>query len=104
MIKVYQIPSDEMKNMYPASPFMYGMGSSFNINEHINKYVHVANIATDDLNKAFEIGNIGPEGDINRKASMHSISVGDILVDENNKPFVVAPAGFDELDHDEELV
>jgi len=104
MIKVYQIPSAEMKNMYPASPFMYGMGPSFNINEHINKYVHVADLAVDTLDDAFEVGNIGPESKYTRHKPMHSISVGDILVDENNKPFVVAPAGFDELDHDEELV
>ena len=104
MIKVYQIPSAEMKNMYPASPFMYGMGSSFNIDEHINKYVHVADLAVDTLDDAFEVGNIGPESKYTRHKPMHSISVGDILVDENNKPFVVAPTGFDELDHDEELV
>ena len=104
MIKVYQIQDQEA--LHPACTFTYGMpvSSAFKPGDHLDKYVHVADLDVETLNEAFEVGNIGPEGDINRKASMHSISVGDILVDENNKPFVVAPTGFDELDHDEELV
>lgn len=104
MIKVYQIPSNEMEKMYPASPFMYGIGKSFDINEHINKYEHVADLAVDNLNDAFQVGNIGPESLYTRYKPMHSLSVGDILVDENNKPFVIAPFGFDEIEYDEELV
>ena len=104
MIKVYQIPSSEMENMYPVSPFMYGIGESFDINKYITKYEHVADLAVDTLNEAFEVGNIGPESKYTRYKPMHSLSVGDILVDENNKPFVIARFGFDELDHDEELV
>ena len=102
MIKVYQIPSKEMENMYPESPFMYGKG--FNINKHINKYVHVADLAVNTLSEAYEVGNIGPEDKYTRYKTMHSVSVGDILVDEDNTPFVVAPFGFEELDHDKELV
>ena len=104
MIKVYQIPSEEMENMYPESPFMYGMGRGFDINKHINKYVHVADLAVNTLSEAYEVGNIGPEDKYTRYKSMHSVSVGDILVDENNTPFVVARMGFEELDHDKELI
>lgn len=105
MIKVFQIPSNEMEKMYPQSPFMYGKGEKlFNIDKHITKYVHVADLDVDTLDEAYEVGNIGPEAKYTRYKSMHSVSVGDILVDENNKPFVVADFGFDELDHDEVLV
>ena len=95
MIKVYQVQDQEA--LHPACTFTYGMpvSSAFKPGDHLDKYVHVANIATDNLNKAFEIGNIGPEGDINRKASMHSISVGDILEKENGDRYIVGRRGFD---------
>lgn len=38
-------------------------------------------IKADDLDEVFEIGNIGPEEHIERVGPMHSISVGDIIVD-----------------------
>ena len=91
-----------MEKMWPETSFMYG--HKFDINKHINKYVHVADLAVNSLDEAFEVGNIGPEDKYTRYKSMHSVSVGDILVDENNKPFVVASFGFDELDCDEELI
>jgi len=97
MIKVFQIPSNEMEKMYPETPFMYGMGIGFNVKKHFSKYVHVANIATDDPNVAFEIGNIGSEDDIDRKARMHSVSVGDIFVKDNGDVMIVAPMGFDTI-------
>ena len=97
MIKVYQIKDQEA--IFPAVSFSYGMGLSNGFDPVANKdlYVHVANIATSDFNKAFEIGNIGPEGDINRLDSMHSISVGDILVSETEQ-VIVAPSGFDKVE------
>ena len=100
MIKVYQI--QDQKAIFPNCSFTYGMGISngFQPENHLDKYVHVANIATDDLDTAFEIGNIGPEGDIYRKDKMHSVSVGDILVDSNADTYIVASAGFDKLNCD----
>lgn len=97
MIKVYQIKDQEA--IFPAVSFTYGMGLSNEFDPVANKdlYVHVANIATSNFNKAFEIGNIGPEGDINRLDSMHSISVGDILVSETEQ-VIVAPSGFDKVE------
>ena len=97
MIKVYQIK--DQKTIFPHCSFTYGMGIGEGFDPVKNKdlYVHVANIATSDFNKAFEIGNIGPEGDINRLDSMHSISVGDILVNETEQ-VIVASAGFDKVE------
>lgn len=57
-------------------------------------YTHVANITADNPDQVFEIGNIGPESNIERLARMHSISVGDIIVAETGEMIVVAPVGF----------
>lgn len=57
-------------------------------------YTHVANIEADDLNQVFEIGNIGPNQLIERFGRMSSVSVGDIIVDNEGSMFVVAPMGF----------
>ena len=58
---------------------------------------HVATIEAVDLNAVFEIGNIGPEDKIERLAPMHSISVGDVIVDEDEKSFSVDSMGFSEI-------
>lgn len=57
-------------------------------------YTHVANIEASSPNEVFQIGNIGPEENIERLARMHSISVGDVIVDEEGNCSVVAPIGF----------
>lgn len=57
-------------------------------------YTHVANIDANDLNDVFEIGNIGPEENIERIAPMYSVSVGDLIEDEAGLRFVVANYGF----------
>jgi len=102
MIKVYQIPSKVMatQNIFP---FSYGMGK-FNIHEHLDKYVHVADLDANTLDEAFEIGNIGPENKYTRYARMHSVSVGDILVEETGQAHIVASFGFDELESDLEVI
>lgn len=61
-------------------------------------YGPVAEITADSLNQVFDIGNIGPESSIKRLAPMHSVSVGDVIVDENGHAFYVAPMGFKSLD------
>jgi len=99
MIKVYQIPSEVMKK-HDIIPFMYGMGNTFNLQENLDKYVHVADLDTSSLDDAFTIGNIGPEDKYTRHAPMHSVSVGDILVDETGQAHVVATFGFDEIESD----
>jgi hypothetical protein len=60
-------------------------------------YTHVANIAGSDLENVFHIGNMGPEENIERLDRMHSISVGDLVLDENNILWVVANFGFNEV-------
>ena len=46
--------------------------------EYANFYAPVCVIEADNLNRVFDIGNIGPDERIERLAPMHSISVGDI--------------------------
>ena len=96
MIKVYQVGHDAHKAMYPDTPFSYGMG--FDPVANIKHYEHVANLDAEDLNEAFQIGNIGPEEAYTRFKPMHSVSVGDILVDENNDVHIVASFWFDKLE------
>ena len=100
MIKVYQIQDQEA--LHPACTFTYGMpvSSAFKPEDHLDKYVHVANLDVETLNEAFEVGNIGPEEKYTRFSRMHSISVGDILVKDNADTYIVARAGFDKLDTD----
>ena len=62
-------------------------------------YTHVANITADDLNHAFEAGNIGPEDRIERLAQMHSVSVGDVLVDDEGA-WLVMPVGYREINQE----
>jgi len=97
MIKVYQIQDQEA--LHPACTFTYGMpvSSAFKPGDHLDKYVHVADLDAKTLNEAFEVGNIGPEEKIVRHSdSIHSLSVGDILEVDGEK-FIVARRGFDNL-------
>ena len=64
-------------------------------------YTHVADIVADDINHAFEAGNIGPSDRINKLADrMRSVSVGDILVD-NEGAWLVMPVGYKEVNLDQ---
>ena len=60
-------------------------------------YSHVANLAVTDLDACFEVGNIGPESAIERLRPMHSVSVGDVLVAEDDTAHIVCGVGFAEL-------
>ena len=57
-------------------------------------YTHVANITAKDFNDCFEVGNMGPESSIERLSRMSSLSVGDVIIDEEGQLVVVAPTGF----------
>ena len=96
MIKVYQIQDQEA--LHPACTFTYGMpvSSAFKPGDHLDKYVHVADLDAKTLNEAFEVGNIGPEEKYTRFSSMHSVSIGDILELDGEK-FIVGRRGFDSL-------
>lgn len=64
-------------------------------------YTHVADVVADDINHAFEVGNIGPADRVNKITStMRSVSVGDILVDDEGA-WLVMPVGFKEVDEDQ---
>jgi hypothetical protein len=63
-----------------------------------NFYEHVCNIEADSLDEVFEVGNIGPEEKIYRLRPMHSISVGDLIVDPTGNMYVVASFGFDKVE------
>jgi len=63
-------------------------------------YTHVANIEAASPKEVFQVGNIGPEDQIERLDRMHSISVGDVIVDEEGQCIVVAPIGFVSFNHD----
>ena len=64
-------------------------------------YTHVADVVADDINHAFEVGNIGPADRVNKITStMRSVSVGDILVDDEGA-WLVMPIGFKEVDEDQ---
>ena len=57
-------------------------------------YTHVSTITANDLKQVFEIGNLGPESNIERLSRMASVSIGDIIVDDEGTMVVVAPRGF----------
>jgi hypothetical protein len=61
-------------------------------------YDIVAKIEADNLDQVFDIGNIGPEKAIERIKSMHSISVGDVIMeDDTGDLFYVAKFGFTKI-------
>jgi len=62
-----------------------------------NWYTHVSNITAEGLEGVFEVGNIGPEENIERLAPMYSVSVADIVEDETGKQFVCASIGWKEV-------
>ena len=62
-------------------------------------YTHVANITAEDYNDCFEVGNIGPDENIERLSRMSSLSVGDVIVAEDGTVAVIAPVGFVAFSH-----
>ena len=64
-------------------------------------YKEVAHIEAEDLDEVFTIGNIGPEEKITRLERMHSLSVGDLICDENHNYSVVAPVGWKNVEIEE---
>lgn len=61
-------------------------------------YAPVCNIDAATLNGVFQIGNMGPEESIERLAPMHSVSVGDVIRDnEMGTYYMVDGVGFTQL-------
>ena len=64
---------------------------------YLENYEIVADIEADNLEEVFAIGNnMGDEAKITRYAKMHSVSVGDVIRDDENV-FVVAMFGFEKI-------
>jgi hypothetical protein len=60
-------------------------------------FKRVATVEANDLDEVFHIGNVC-KGSMNVLHKMHSISVGDIIVDETtNTSYMVDPFGFTEV-------
>jgi hypothetical protein len=68
------------------------------IREAVAMYEMVAEIDANDLEQVFEIGNVGPEKNIKRLKPMHSVSVGDVILNNVGKAFYVDNYGFGEVD------
>ena len=66
-------------------------------------YEHVADIEATSPEHVFHIGNIGPENAITRFSRMSSLSVGDVIVDEDGQCMVVANKGFVAFWHDPKM-
>ena len=61
-------------------------------------FTHVSNIYTEQgLEGVFEVGNIGPEANIERLGKMYSVSVGDVVETPEGVRHVVASMGFKQL-------
>lgn len=67
--------------------------------EYFAEYKLVAYIEAEGLEDVFHVGNMGPESAIERHAPMHSLSVGDIVVDpDDGEAFMVNGCGFGDIE------
>ena len=93
-------------NAVPKNVLRMKIGMSFGkpvghlVKEAFEKgfYEHVSNITADNLEDVFQVGNMGPEENIQRFLPMHSLSVGDVVLDENGMYHMVASFGFDTVE------
>ena len=89
------VPKQKLKldmnfNEHPEAIAKEGMAKGY--------FTHVSNIYTEQgLEGVFEVGNIGPEANIERLAPMYSVSVGDVVEDPQGVRHVVASVGFKQL-------
>ena len=101
--QIYQIQLSDLDEKNDALLNAYHLISIKPTEERIsasfNLFNKVAIIDANDLEDAFTISNLGEEEHlIERLDSMHSLSVGDVLIDEENKAFYVDTFGFKSLD------
>ena len=101
MIKVYQIDNQKFFEKNRSSSLMYDPDyPQFNNTTVLDTfkkgaYIHVADLDVDTLDEAFEVGNIGPEDKYTRYERMRSVSVGDVLMMQDDPNiYVVAGMGF----------
>ena len=99
VVEVYQVlDQKQFSQRYGCVTYGYGIcATRAQILQGISKYVKVAQIYTDNLDEAFNLGNIGSNPKLVKKCrTMHSISVGDILVF-NGIQYIIGGTSFDEL-------
>ena len=100
---VFQIGPVVAQNIFPKTPFLYGMSRAFTKVDvrallKDGSYGAVAKFNVDTLDEVYEVSNSGrAEHKIERMERMHSVSVGDVIVDDTGYVWVVAPDGFDAL-------
>jgi len=95
-----RIAINSMENPHNDHPKFkaYHDAHSENFEKAKGFFEKVAEIEANDLEHVFHISNSGQsEESITRLAPMHSISVGDIVVDGNGIQWGVAGFGFDEV-------
>ena len=95
------VPAYQMKRDMGFGPDFHGKHSHEMAAEGLakNYYSKVATFDCDDLRHVFQIGNIGPEERITRHARMHSVSVGDVVVDQDSgQTWVVDNYGYKEVE------
>ena len=73
--------------------------------EFFEHYTHVANVETDDLERALDTLNDHGKDKFTRiNDQMKSLSVGDILIDEGHQAHLVSSVGFVDVQVEEDLV
>ena len=111
MINVYQInftsqQVNEINDPSTPEPDYYTayLKTTFRADVHeawnMGLYKHVADVSTDDLETAFAVMNRWNDVDeklVRRLEPLHSMSVGDIVMNKD-KAYVVAPVGFNPLE------
>ena len=94
------VPAYKIQRDFSFGPDFHGKETHELAAEALDKnyYTKVATFDCDDVREVFQIGNIGPEERITRHARMHSVSIGDVLVDlDTDKTWVVGRYGYDEV-------
>ena len=96
--RVFQI--DYRENSDDAAEMMGGFQPEGSVSKgalnRLDMYVPVAVIPARNLDEVFVFGN-HEGGEVLTVGKMHSVSVGDIIVDEADKASVVASSGFEEM-------
>ena len=115
MLKVFQINlTDDLVNQINAGEI--GPAAKAYLHSTLGKvmdaaklelYEHVADVSTDDNEVAFMIMNRWSEVDekmVRRHKPLHSMSVGDILIDDDHNAWVCASCGFEQLSDEDRKV
>ena len=90
----FQVTDDNTEMWFKVS----GLHPSVeNIMSARKEYVKVSVIEADNIDQAFEIGNIGPESAIERLHKMRSVSVGDVVVDEDGDAYLCDSFGWKKI-------